>query len=185
MALAGLAYLVRDWRKLSIIMAIPAIPFVLGWLWVDIYFFITIFKSIDSDNSPYRDLQQLTTATFFPYDSQHHKRLLLHEMKFNLFIEFIFFFSVLLQSQWDGFLWREKLKKQNKSSTRLPNSTRNQYLKNHYRIVRNSDWETCGTCSRRALWLTKHSYLGIAGKCPLLFFFNQYLALTSDYSLRG
>ncbi|RMX49474.1 hypothetical protein pdam_00017632 [Pocillopora damicornis] len=31
MALAGLAYLVRDWRKLSIIMAIPAIPFVLGW----------------------------------------------------------------------------------------------------------------------------------------------------------
>ncbi|PFX15269.1 organic cation transporter protein-like isoform X1 [Stylophora pistillata] len=31
MALAGLAYLVRDWRKLSIIMAAPAIPFVLGW----------------------------------------------------------------------------------------------------------------------------------------------------------
>lgn len=32
MALAGLAYLVRDWRKLSIIMGAPAIPFVLGWL---------------------------------------------------------------------------------------------------------------------------------------------------------
>ncbi|KAL9979760.1 hypothetical protein ACROYT_G017470 [Oculina patagonica] len=31
MALAGLAYLVRDWRKLSIIMGAPAIPFVLGW----------------------------------------------------------------------------------------------------------------------------------------------------------
>lgn len=32
MALAGLAYLVRDWRKLSIIMGAPAIPFLLGWL---------------------------------------------------------------------------------------------------------------------------------------------------------
>ena len=32
MSLAGLAYLVRDWRKLSIIMGAPAIPFVLGWL---------------------------------------------------------------------------------------------------------------------------------------------------------
>jgi len=32
MALAGLAYLVRDWRKLSIIMGAPAILFVLGWL---------------------------------------------------------------------------------------------------------------------------------------------------------
>ena len=91
MALAGLAYLVRDWRKLSIIMAIPAIPFVLGWLWVDIYFLLFFLMSIDSNTSPYRDLQQLTTATFFPYDSQHHKRLLLHEIKFNLFIEFISF----------------------------------------------------------------------------------------------
>ena len=32
MALAGLAYLVRDWRKLSLIMGAPAIPFLLGWL---------------------------------------------------------------------------------------------------------------------------------------------------------
>ena len=32
MALAGLAYLVRDWRKLSIIMGAPAILFLLGWL---------------------------------------------------------------------------------------------------------------------------------------------------------
>ncbi|CAH3161433.1 unnamed protein product [Porites lobata] len=31
MALAGLAYLVRDWRKLSLIMGAPAIPFLLGW----------------------------------------------------------------------------------------------------------------------------------------------------------
>lgn len=31
MALAGLAYLVRDWRKLSIIMGAPAILFLLGW----------------------------------------------------------------------------------------------------------------------------------------------------------
>lgn len=54
--------------------------------------------SIDGDTSPYRDLQQLTTATFFPYDSQHHKRLLLHEMRFNLFIEFIFFLSLTPES---------------------------------------------------------------------------------------
>lgn len=34
MALAGLAYLVKDWRMLSIIMGAPAIPFLLGWLYV-------------------------------------------------------------------------------------------------------------------------------------------------------
>ena len=32
MALAGIGYLIRDWRMLTIATAVPGIPALLGWL---------------------------------------------------------------------------------------------------------------------------------------------------------
>lgn len=140
--------------------------------------------SVDSDTSPYRDLQQLTTATFFPYDSQHHKRLLLHEMKFNLLIE-LFFFSqsysrVSEMVSCEGKNW--------KSRTNPLQGCQIQQETNTSRTATGL-WETAtgrlAGLVQDARYDSQNTHILVLLVNALCFFFNQYLALTSDYSLRG